>query len=286
MIDSRPHVRLAAPSPMLNLVSAGTLYGLDARVVGIESLRFVHHTFDALRTWLSGTVDRASSAALKDFYATVDCLDELCAAMYRAIGGRLVNLEAAHIAAASAKWDLSVVPQSPSPYVSAVLSELRETAARLSHASSPCLTTAVRSAVWQGVAGAVLDFMLDTFAAAKKCTTEGRSQMQVDLSAVSSNVRKLTGLNPLPTEAHVQEYINAFYLQNDDEIVAWVQEHADYSPKHLTALVNASPALTRKGRGRAQEIIDARDPNRKKGGMVSAAAAFIPRLSTFGLGRS
>eukprot|EP01139_Manchomonas_bermudensis_P007331 Amastigsp_a180390_14.p2 type:complete len:112 gc:universal Amastigsp_a180390_14:1-336(+) len=108
--------------------------------------------------------------------------------------------------------------------------------------------------------------------------TEGRAQMQFDLSTVTGALRRVTSLHPLPGEIKAQTYIGAFYLQQDEDLVQWVTEHSEYSSKQLSVVITAAAAVSKKARQRAQEIVDTRDPKSKK-------RSYMPSIPGFGLGR-
>ena len=94
--------------------------------------------------------------------------------------------------------------------------------------SSGGVSPMVLRKVWTEVLRQLSLTLVDSYAKAKKCTTEGRGLMTLDLSALRSGLEKLSGLKPLPYWDHVLSYVNAFYLP-ESELLAWVASHPHYN---------------------------------------------------------
>lgn len=98
----------------------------------------------------------------------------------------------------------------------------------LASSSNGALPPSVHRKVWVEVLRQLTMHLVDSYAKAKKCTTEGRGLMTLDLSALRSGLEKLSGIKPLPYWDHVLSYVNAFYLP-ESELLSWVSAHPHYS---------------------------------------------------------
>jgi hypothetical protein len=56
--------------------------------------------------------------------------------------------------------------------------------------------------LWSSLLAYLTEQLVDAYSKAKKCTTEGRGLMTLDLSALRSGLEKLTNLKSVNTHAH------------------------------------------------------------------------------------
>ena len=95
---------------------------------------------------------------------------------------------------------------------------------------------------------------VEGFAAAKKCTNEGRALMQLDYRQFVLKLEAISGLRPLPYQAYVSAYVKAFYIP-ESELEIWVQSHPEYSAAQLVALVNSVAYSNNKTRQKLNALI-------------------------------
>lgn len=99
----------------------------------------------------------------------------------------------------------------------------------------PVLCPLVLRHIWGELLRQLSLHLVESYSRAKKCTTEGRGLMTLDLSALRSGLEKLAGLKPLPWWDHVLSYVNAFYLP-ESELLAWVSSHPHYTLAQLQSV--------------------------------------------------
>ena len=66
--------------------------------------------------------------------------------------------------------------------------------------------------------------MVFSYSEAPKCTPEGRALQLLDVEHLCNKLEELSGIRPLPHRPHVENYIKAFYLPNED-LSKWIVHH-------------------------------------------------------------
>ena len=65
---------------------------------------------------------------------------------------------------------------------------------------------------------------LARFAAARRCSNEGRALMQLDYQQFVTKLERLTRLRPLPERQLVEAYIKAYYVP-ESGLEDWIRQH-------------------------------------------------------------
>jgi len=74
----------------------------------------------------------------------------------------------------------------------------------------------------------------------KKCNQKGRAVMLLDWASFANDLQLLTTIRPLPLAKHVENYMKAYYL-SDNEVLDWLRNHPEYTKMQLIGLVNQGP---------------------------------------------
>lgn len=115
--------------------------------------------------------------------------------------------------------------------------------------SSGGLPPGLQRHLWLSLLSFLVDHLVDAYAKAKKCTTEGRGLMTLDLSALRSGLEKLTTLKPLPHWEFVLGWVNAYYLQETD-FLAWVTAHPEYTMAQIMSIAQTGCGATKPSKER------------------------------------
>jgi Protein of unknown function C-terminus (DUF2451) len=121
--------------------------------------------------------------------------------------------------------------------------------------SSSKLPTAILEETWDGLVSAAYLALLEGYSRVRRCSTEGRAHMTLDLASfragisprsVSERLESLMTVNRPPAvnpelgSLYVETYIKAFYYPKED-IFAWIKQHWNqYKMNHVLALAVAS----------------------------------------------
>ncbi|GLC36679.1 hypothetical protein PLESTB_000129400 [Pleodorina starrii] len=120
--------------------------------------------------------------------------------------------------------------------------------------------------LWEFAVAVVADGLLTGLAGVRKCSLEGRANMNFDLNHVERQIRAMGPPNFKPAAlAPVDAYIKAFYLPWE-ELPRWCQTHvAEYGKQRLFTLVEVSAEFNKVKRGQKNEVlelIEATDPTK------------------------
>lgn len=114
----------------------------------------------------------------------------------------------------------------------------------------------VREQVWLEVCQAAFDTVLEGFSRVKKCATEGRASMTMDLSALHTGLDGIHVCKPPRGKQYVDNFVKASYL-SEDELVHWVEQNwQNYAYRHLHSLLTNSSVMKKKRLKEAIAILD------------------------------
>jgi len=248
-------VREATLSPVVQLEGGESLQGLPARVVGVESTVFLATQLVSLRHHLATLLD--NSQAIEMFYTnTVASAVELRIPVYLAAVSNSLNTDSLLSQMGKVAWDLRDVVSQHSNYVDQLLHQLQLFSSRMFKLGILVpLPTHLQEVLWEQATRVASNMFVDGFSSAKKCTNEGRALMQLDYRQFVIKFEKLSGLKPVPYQQFVSNYIKAYYIP-ENELGHWVEEHQEYSPTHLRALVAATAYNNNKTKQKLNSLIN------------------------------
>ena len=145
------------------------------------------------------------------------------------------------------KWEVTSLSTNHNAYVDDILVQFTAIYPRLSQLAN--LSPHVMLRLYTELASYLFESLLDAYASIKRCTTEGRAQMSLDLNVIKAGLEKhfkdlSIRIDPLPEFDLVSEYIRAFYLPEED-FFTWVASHLHYRPKQLLNLAAISSAVSK-----------------------------------------
>lgn len=117
----------------------------------------------------------------------------------------------------------------------------------------------MREQVWLEVCQCAFDTVLEGFGRVKKCSTEGRASMAMDNTALHTSLDSVHVCRPPRGKVHVDNYVRASYL-SEDELIHWVNQNWQlYTYRHLTGLLsqNLSSVMKKKKLSNAIASLDA-----------------------------
>jgi len=128
----------------------------------------------------------------------------------------------------------------------------------------------IREQVWLEICQAAFDTSLDGFCKLRKCSSEGRAAMMIDVATLHDGLNQIHRCNTPRGKLHVDNLIKASYMAEDD-MMGWVGENwQSYSYKQLHGLLSMtlSSVLNSKRLKDAVSVIDTyyECDNSKEGG--------------------
>ena len=233
--------RLRAP------LEAQPMCALPQAIASMESLRHLAELVETLRPTLAaalaevgGEAARMSGAQLSAFVAeTVGQAGPVASAIYRGMSRNLLNLDQVTSTIRNRSWTPREAGSQHSAYVDHLLGLIQQLAASLS-SLQPAPPKHVACSVVEEAVAHITHVLLDDFCAVKKMNDEGRATMSRDVKVLQAALDNLQRRGALPSQkvslAHVDAFVQALHLPSE-QVLAWAQQHQDYSMKHLSALV-------------------------------------------------
>ncbi|KAL5006892.1 hypothetical protein ScPMuIL_015698 [Solemya velum] len=249
---SQPHI-----SPIVNLISSDKLYGLAERIVAAESLVFLGEQLELLEPHLEILIPPNRKAFLQQFYSqTVKMATELRKPVYWSVTGQSVDYDNVLQHMNTVRWDVKDIMSQHNSYVDHLLMSFQNFGVRLSEVGRRVpIPKAVYDTLWEHCVRLANRTFVDGYANAKKCSNEGRALMQLDFQQFLSKLEKLVDIKPIPEREYVEMYIKAYYLP-ESQLELWLQDHKEYSNKHLLALINTVDHINKKGRQRLIGLVE------------------------------
>lgn len=81
------------------------------------------------------------------------------------------------------------------------------------------------------------DLVLEGFSRVRKCSSEGRAMMTMDVFALHEGLNSIHLCRPPRGKHHVDNYLRAFYLA-EEEMIQWIRENwQSYAYRHIHGLL-------------------------------------------------
>jgi hypothetical protein len=238
-----------AGSEAWSVLSSGNLYGLKERVIALESLACIAEELKRLKLGLKQALPPKEEQKLERFFGqTIASVEDLREHVYSHVAGLLLNLSWVSEAIGDSdklsdklktgKYAKREVSTDHSRWVDDLSTELTQFGAKLACAE---VTAEALVMLWDFAIAETASAMVAGFARVRKCSSEGRVSMSLDVQVLLGSVRNLapfSGSSKL--ESHfrlVETYIKAFYTP-ESEMLYWTQVHPEYTPRQKVALIN------------------------------------------------
>lgn len=225
--------------------SSGNMYGLRERVVALESLSCLAEEFKRLKVGLKQTLPSSEDAKLERFFGqTIVSVEDLREHVYGHVARLLLDLswipevigdsEKLADALKTGKYAKSNPSTEHNKWVNDLSTELTQFGAKLAIAD---VTAEALVMLWNYAIAQTASMIVAGFARVKKCSSEGRALMALDVQVLYGNIRHLAPKGSKLEFGFALEYVKAFYIAAD-KLEYWCMTHAEYSHAQRVALVN------------------------------------------------
>ena len=256
IVGATPPPKLTQLAECCDLNSRDQLYALPQRLTAAASVGFLFATLRVVRKKMASLLPRVGHQRddCASFFAQGEIVvQELhqymceCCAIICATG---CGLDPASMIR-KVRWDSSKSLQSndASAYVRVILQEmaaLRQNIDRLCD-QGRAFSEEAAEMIWKSVVDTVMVRMVDGFSEVKKCSTEGRGLMCLDIATLEKGIKDIKGGTTLfgggativRGRLFVDAFVKAFYLERDEDVLEWITNHKNdnYDKKHLLNLV-------------------------------------------------
>ncbi|CAI7876330.1 unnamed protein product, partial [Closterium sp. NIES-54] len=216
------------------LVSSSNMFGLKERCVAMESLMWLTDMLRQTKPRFQSLLAPPAWTAMDIFYArTLDAVPDLWEHVLRTLVKLLLNIVGTADRIAAVNWEPAEIGTQHNIYVENLVAEFRLFAHRLGQSGAP------RQVQDQLVAyglDELCDVMLDGICRVKKCNSNGRALMSLDLQVLVQGLQPIVGRGAVKGLQLVDNYIKAFYL-SESQIIDWVRAHPEYTKAQVIALV-------------------------------------------------
>ncbi|XP_014254071.1 syndetin [Cimex lectularius] len=263
--DSNTKVYVAQISPIVDLKSPDTVYGLGERIIAVESLIFLAQEYNLLKSYLEKLISPQCSSFvyLNQFYSqTVAVASEIRKSVYACSVWRAIDAKCILSKMSKVDWEVKDVMSQHSEYVDVLWEAIKLFDTRLSVIKTYfIIPKPALDVIWGRLILLICNIFVEGFATSKKCSSGGRALMQLDFIQLISKVQTLCMLSPIPHREFVESYIKAYY-QTEDVLETWLKDHKEYSSKQLTALVHCACQSSKKARQKLLLLIEELEKNR------------------------
>lgn len=157
------------------------------------------------------------------------------------------------------KWDIKELISQHNQYVDLIYKEFEHIICIFDKISFTIpIPDLVRTMVFEDCSSFVNKVLVEGFANGKKCTHQGRALMLFDFREFVAEIEKTCKIR-VPKMSYVEDYINAYYL-DDDELDKWTQAHREYSSFQLNALSNCKSSFKKRTTNKFLNLIDKGTP--------------------------
>uniref|UniRef100_A0A0K2V6X7 Coiled-coil domain-containing protein 132 n=1 Tax=Lepeophtheirus salmonis TaxID=72036 RepID=A0A0K2V6X7_LEPSM len=227
-------------SPKFNQIDATpeNLFGLNEKMIAVESVLFLGRQLIELKSTISGLI---SAESVQHYYnASINFLPELRKPIYMSVCGFVSNYDHITYLMSRVSWDVKEVQSQHSHYVDVMLREQQMFSIRLDTLEQNAnfdIYPEIWGELWNLNLLHASNTFVDGFSNAKNCSNEGRALMQLDYRHFVMKIEKVTSMKPAPFQNYVTNYIKAFYIP-ETELEDWLKRHTEYKSKHLESLAN------------------------------------------------
>lgn len=228
-----------------SVLSSGNLYGLKERAVALESLSCIADELMGLKPGLKQALPHKEEQKLERFFGqTISSVQDLREHVYRQVTGLLLNLSwvAETIGDSDklsdklkvGKYAKKEISTDHSKWVDDLSAELTQFGAKLACAE---VTTEALVMLWDFAIAETASTIVDGFSRVRKCSSEGRAGMILDVQMLHGNIRRLAPQGTKEDFRIVDTYVKAFYTPQE-EMMHFCQTHLEFSQTQKVALIN------------------------------------------------
>eukprot|EP01114_Cavostelium_apophysatum_P008475 TRINITY_DN2099_c0_g1_i1.p1 TRINITY_DN2099_c0_g1~~TRINITY_DN2099_c0_g1_i1.p1 ORF type:complete len:934 (-),score=252.92 TRINITY_DN2099_c0_g1_i1:24-2825(-) len=258
-------IRMRMPKLQLNLNDPNTAFGLYNRMIAIESLDFLESAMQAIKPHLQSLLPKANEKNVTDFYVQdVDIIKELVKFSKKNVIQRFLLWDEIMNSIANLRWDTGSSKVESSPYVTRLINDF-SVLQRDKRVTSVMrnFPQKVQNNFWDLTITYAMESLVEGYSRVKKCSVEGRAQMQLDLKYLQQGLEKVTATRPIPGGQYVENYIKA-YFQTEMDILPWCKDHKEYALRHWLSIVNQGVGVNMKKPAKQELIAQLENPDKQR----------------------
>ena len=264
----------------VNMWDGSTLHALCYRALAIESLMALGEFLETHRVRFvlpddSGGGMDISKAVEKMYSAIVHELPNLRTVLYEFVACLLIDMDEYVKLLEKTNFELKELGTDESAYMNRMVKALKYLSTKIERMKTPSddmdamakmsaeqgvivISTGVLEHLWTGLIKKLMHRLVDGICRIERFTQEGLALMNLDFQVLEQELKQLTTIRPIPETEFSNGFVKAFYFSTEDDVLAWVKEHKEYSAEHCRGLVmhGVGATLKKKARKDLEDKVD------------------------------
>eukprot|EP01038_Epipyxis_sp_PR26KG_P013483 gene13483-18091_t len=219
---------------------AHNCYALKERVVASESCWFIAMILQDMKSKLIKLLPERYRS-ICDGYITMfqEVAGQLRALIYKTLCPQVIKqTQILNYIVESCAWDSKKLRESDHEWVGRLIDNCKEAWIYMNNTEEFAdASSIVREQVWLEICQAAFDTVIDGYSRIKKCSTEGRAAMTMDIFSLHDGLNNIHICRPPRGKHYIDSFLRTCYL-NDDDIMQWINEnYHSYAYRHVYGLL-------------------------------------------------
>eukprot|EP01034_Spumella_vulgaris_P021596 gene21596-27634_t len=217
-----------------------TCFALNERIVAAESCWFVAMILSEIRPSILRLLPERNRGACNQYVDQIQMVaGELRALVYRAVCPQMIKHYSILSLISECSWDTRKLRDAHHEWVDLLVKNCEEVWNYMvltedQFAESSAL---VREQVWLEVCQCAFDLLLDGYSRVRKCSSEGRAAMTMDVFAVHEGLNRTHLCRPPRGKHHLDSYLHMSFL-SDEDMMSWIAENwQSFAYRHIAGMV-------------------------------------------------
>lgn len=202
-------------------VDENSLYGLEKCCSASESLFFLMEVLEYLRPRFIACLGREFESECNDLYVSNRlAIEELRVLMYDVATRRVLPRDIVLSMIEGLKWDKKDLPETYYPYVTKLLEKVGMASGQM----QSLVPKHLHKSVWLSVVDVLMEHLLEALSRVKKCNSNGRAQMALDLATLYRGLEQISQETSESKRRHILgSFIKAYYFDTASDFVSWME---------------------------------------------------------------
>eukprot|EP00817_Percolomonadidae_sp_ATCC50343_P008001 CAMPEP_0117422058 /NCGR_PEP_ID=MMETSP0758-20121206/2978_1 /TAXON_ID=63605 /ORGANISM="Percolomonas cosmopolitus, Strain AE-1 (ATCC 50343)" /LENGTH=515 /DNA_ID=CAMNT_0005204459 /DNA_START=1229 /DNA_END=2776 /DNA_ORIENTATION=- len=214
------------PTQTMVNFSADNSFAMRERATAAENLKFVLEVAKHLEPRMVQLLPKKKKGIVTDFIQDLSyAKDRIRYYIYERYVIQAIQFEPHVPKIASHNFTPSNPPEAVSPYMLNLMTAVRTSLNEMLYYKEDISKEAIKG-FWDAATRNAVETLLDGYARVKKLNEIGQAQMQFDVQQGFQMPLSEVSAYPIPKIDALKEYINAYYLQ-EDQVETWVKDHLE-----------------------------------------------------------
>jgi len=214
-------------------------FALTERIVAGESCWFVAMILNEIKQKICKLLPDRIKSKCESYITTIQVVaGQLRALVYRAVCPLLIKQSMMLPVIVDCGWDSRKLREENHEWVNKLVDNCSEVweFMMLTDQFAEC-SSLVREQVWLEVCQCAFDLVLEGYGKVRKCSSEGRAAMTMDVFALHEGLNTVHLCRPPRGKHHIDSFLRMSYMP-EDEMMQWVQENwQSFAYRHILGML-------------------------------------------------